>query len=812
MTGRSLQASKEGIEKAKKALADNSLNQTSLAEVLSFSRGTVNNFFAGKPVDRKYFGEICEKLGFEWEDIVTKLHTQPEAKANPDTSIDIDAIVQEVRQKIKPLIEERCGTMRVLDMNHPIELNDIYTSVNILQTITGQRGKNISELLEEYTNDDFDRFGLGRIEERVPGLEAVKEYPRLMILGKPGAGKTTFLKYLAIQCIRGKLQTERVPIFVTLKDFAEDPKKPSLLDYIVQLLTDWGVLATQVANLFAHGRAFVLLDGLDEVKDEDNGRVINSIRNFSEKYFISKEFVEDSQKYSKQIQDFYLEYFGKDTIPISWILKWLSGNFPNKFYINYFNITCRIAANEYKFTNFTEVEVAEFEDEQIFNFASKWFHKSKVDKPETFLKTFLKRLEDNNRIKQLATSPLLLTLLCLVFERTLNFPANRSELYEEGVDALLKTWDASRGIERVQVYKKLSPKRKEELLCNIALITFKEGNYFFKRQQAEKYIEDYICNLTDANTDKEALEFDSKKVLKLIEAQHGLLVERAKGIYSFSHLTFHEYFTAREIVIGKQLSEEALENLASHTMEKRWREVLLLAIGMLSSADRLLLLMKKQVDKLVAGDDKLQQFLIWVSQKSMSVKVSCKSVVVRAFYFTLDPAHNNLHKQAQDIVRDFNQDITSNHELHLDLYFAHALDLARNLVQASSDSQGFSFIRNRDFFDHNSVFDLSQYPELKQVLQQIPSREDWTKFKQWRKANGQNWIDKLRAAMIKYRNIRDWKFTNEQEELLKQYYDANQLLIECLNSDCYVSLKVRQQIEDTLLLPIAEIEKRQQQF
>jgi hypothetical protein len=42
---------------------------------------------------------------------------------------------------------------------------------------------------------------------------------------------------------------------------------------------------------------------------------------------------------------------------------------------------------------------------------------------------------------------------------------------------------------------------------------------------------------------------------------------------------------------------------------------------------------------------------------------------------------------------------------------------------------------------------------------------------------------------------------------LQQYYNANKLLVDCLNSDCYVSREVRQEIEDTLLLPIAEIEK-----
>ena len=55
-----------------------------------------------------------------------------------------------------------------------------------------------------------------------------------MILGKPGAGKTTFLKYLAIQCIKGEFQAESVPIFITLKGFAEAANKPQLLKYITE--------------------------------------------------------------------------------------------------------------------------------------------------------------------------------------------------------------------------------------------------------------------------------------------------------------------------------------------------------------------------------------------------------------------------------------------------------------------------------------------------------------------------------------------------------------------------------------------------
>jgi len=86
---------------------------------------------------------------------------------------------------------------------------------------------------------------------------------------------------------------------------------------------------------------------------------------------------------------------------------------------------------------------------------------------------------------------------------------------------------------------------------------------------------------------------------------------------------------------------------------------------------------------------------------------------------------------------------------------------------------------------------------LKEVLQQLKAEKPH--------ANAGNWTEKLRATMIQHRNIGyDWQFTDAQKKLLKQYYDANKLLVDCLNSDCYVSREVRQEIEDTLLLPVKQ--------
>jgi superfamily II DNA helicase RecQ len=62
--------------------------------------------------------------------------------------------------------------------------------------------------------------------------------------------------------------------------------------------------------------------------------------------------------------------------------------------------------------------------------------------------------------------------------------------------------------------------------------------------------------------------------------------------------------------------------------------------------------------------------------------------------------------------------------------------------------------------------------------------------------------------MISYRNIgHDWHFSYQQMKGLRQYYDANKLLVDCLNRAAHVTPEVREEIEETLLLPIALIEK-----
>ena len=603
-SSRSLAASAEGIRQAKIALTDRAWSQQDLADELGISRQPVTKFFTGKRVKRDLFVQICRELGLDWQQIVVPpSQVVPASQTESDPALPLDTLVQTMRQRCHPNIQQQCGQMRLLDLAQPIEVSQLYVEVNILEQLPHQQWLEVADLRQEFNPeaDDFERWGLGRVRQaRVSGIDAVKQHPRLMVLGKPGSGKTTFLQHLAIECNRGNLQKDSVPIFMRLRDFARDASCNtdfSLFDSINRQFQQWGFSEqTALEQVLKAGKGLMILDALDEVPADREVEVIEAIQQFCRQY-------------------------------------------PQ----NQFVIACRIAAARYRFAleNFTLVEVADFDWQQIESFARKWFVAvEKQDRSMGLAKAnnFLDQLQQpqHRQIRELAVTPILLHLACQVFLGKVAFPANRSRLYEEGLDILLVKWDEAKGVQRDEVYRQLSVPRKKQLLAQIATVTFEQNDYFFEQDDVEHLIAQYLKTLPGATADLAELQQDSEAVLQAIEAQHGLLVERARRIYSFSHLTFQEYFIAREVATSG--TSALLDRLVNRLTERRWREVFLLAASVLKTADPLLLRMKQQIDGLVAADPEILRFLEWGNQKAGSTLFEdiYEPAAIRAFYLTND--------------------------------------------------------------------------------------------------------------------------------------------------------------------------------
>lgn len=639
-------------------------------------------------------------------------------------------------QQYTERIEQRYSEIRIFGMSNPINLRDIYTRVRILDRITATQRSTVEDLEKDF---DHERREFGISRKTRDGIDVVNRTPRLVVQGKPGAGKSTFLKYVALQAADGVLAKKRIPIFVSLRDLSTSNEL--LTNFIVEQfdICRFPEAEPFIQRVLEQGKCIVLLDGLDEVDKSRENEIIKQIRAFSDKY--------------------------------------------NE---NHYILSSRIASHSYCFEKFTDIEMADFDDMQIEMFVNNWFGRDSIK-----ASLCLASLKDDKSVRELASIPLLLTLLCIAFDEAMGFPSNKAELYEEALGALLKKWDASRSIKREDIYKNLSTRRKESLFGKVAYITFEKNRYFFSQRILEKFIAEFIRNLPEAVEDN--LELDSEAVLKSIEAQHGLFVERARGIYSFSHLTFHEYFAAKYLV--DNAAKGTLENLVkNHLTDERWSEVFLITTGMLQEADAFLLLIKEKVDSLVVGKRaamllkivqnfiKNQQTLCFLLANS-GVTLAAARALDLAFIIgysriqavnqspKLPIEHHLAFALARDLSRDLALTLTRNGTL--EEFLARGFDRAlerghsRNIARTIGRGGATGQLGGPDM-DYNRVHTSDLAVDLTEVL------------------------DFSEQYDLRF----DERFLND----LVIYLRANHLLAKCLLTECYISKETRIKILNEMLI------------
>ncbi|HEY0385586.1 MAG TPA: NACHT domain-containing protein, partial [Pyrinomonadaceae bacterium] len=250
-------------------------------------------------------------------------------------------------------------SMQIMGMAEPVPLDDIFTEAYLLDK-PAAFGRFDIERLKQLSADPDEPPPQAK---RINGLKLVKEKGNLFILGKPGAGKTTFLKYIALKAAEQTL--DKVPIFISLKQWADSGL--DLLPFITGRFDTCNFPDAQpfVEELLKSGNAIVLFDGLDEVNQESGQR----------------------DKQTRAINNFVEKYDRTQCL-----------------------ITCRLAANDYSFERFTYVEIADFTENQIKTFVENWFRKGREKDVETRDKFLAEVARDDNKgLRDLARTPLLLT-------------------------------------------------------------------------------------------------------------------------------------------------------------------------------------------------------------------------------------------------------------------------------------------------------------------------------------------------------------------------------------------------------------------
>ena len=441
-----------------------------------------------------------------------------------------------------------------VEMEAPILLDNVYVAVQFLDEKSMSKYGTLENIegafREESKNDSGSSSG-----ERQDGMRVANDEQYLMVLGGPGVGKSTFLRKVGLEALRGKegsFAYECTPVFLELKKFTEDSIDIKVLITKEFEICGYPYPAEMTEMALKSGILLILLDGLDEVPDANVDNVVHKVQNFV-----------------------------------------------NQYRQNRFIISSRRVVNIGASTQFANVEVADFDDSQIKRYIYNWFTSMsngstrRLDGEITTADLCWGTLNatEHQVTKELVRNPLLLTFLCLVYGKTHNFPRNRAALYEKALNIFLEKWPDEKHVSRdSSVSQYLNIWDEERLLSEIAAKNFEEDCLLFKKNE----LVDQIKEFGERNSITLS-KVDARKVLEAIAVEQGFFVERVSGVYSFPHLTFQEYLTANYFVRAQSIQRLVTD----HLHDRRWREIFLFAVELTPEADSLLVEMESEASKSV---------------------------------------------------------------------------------------------------------------------------------------------------------------------------------------------------------------------
>ncbi len=363
------------------------------------------------------------------------------------------------------------------------------------------------------------------------GDDALRKSPqkRVVILGGPGTGKTTTLKYLAADRARKALidLAEPVPIFVSLPDFARSEK--TLLVYLTASVGEIGAddrYADLLWRTIKDGKSFICLDSLDEVDPQRRTKTIDSINTWTSEPGITW-----------LIGSRFTEYKGG----------WLSrGQF-----------------SEWELQPMKQASRQELA-KRLLPELQRLLH---TDGTTTQPSAFVKALEEHSQAVAWGENPLLFSLAAVVFVRLGTLPSSRASLYREIIDAVLEVREQDpirRGMLR-------------RVIADLALRLYEMRGHTFSRDDLLG-----LLPLVRKNQDE---NWDTVEMATRI-IRSSVLEVVARETYGFQHQTFQEYLAAVELAhrfISQKpaIQEEGWKLAWNKRTYSRWADILRLLVGVL---------------------------------------------------------------------------------------------------------------------------------------------------------------------------------------------------------------------------------------
>jgi HEAT repeat protein/SpoVK/Ycf46/Vps4 family AAA+-type ATPase len=441
---------------------------------------------------------------------------------------------------------ETITDISAIGRQEPVPLEKIYVSQRMVEPRILQ-GTRKREFIEEamkivgsrVSGTPAHNLDVGMLHEKrflmpyVLNKRDLMAYPeKLVIVGVPGSGKTTWLKHLALKYCRENLEKQertRVPIPITLRTFSESGK--DLRAYIEDVFEKYQFPKAKefVESDLKNGKCQLLLDGFDELATK-----------------------EQQEQITEQIHQFMDNYHNCPIV-----------------------VTSRIAGYHDELSGFTKLELMEFGDKQIELFIQNWFGESDPEKA----KSMQAAIKANEQLKALARNPLMIAIIAIIYEEDRELPQRRAELYERFVEVLLSKWDVQKRLKN-----KYGADKKEFILRKLALYCHSNNKRVMTEKEVMQEMRKYFQQI-------KLKEDDAEPFLGEIWQRSYLLRQISMDRYDFLHLSFQEYFTALEL----KEQGDGMSTIIEHLEEPWWEEPILLYAGISKDATALVKRIQEEV-------------------------------------------------------------------------------------------------------------------------------------------------------------------------------------------------------------------------
>ncbi|MFS0520024.1 caspase family protein [Nostoc sp. UIC 10607] len=459
----------------------------------------------------------------------------------------------------------------------------IFAGIDIEKSVVNQPKKLINIFVTPLLEEDV--VGHEKEAQKITAKELFKDEQtrQVLLLGKPGLGKTALISYFVLTLCGQQPDSELelsnkidnfkfdkhklipssiglsndvdwLPIVFKIRDLARHPDR-SILDF-AQFFAINRLHLTLPNNFFEtwleKGYAIIFFDGLDEVEKTQQPKIVDLIKAFLGKYSQNRAIITSR--------------------PI--------GN-PGRYF---------------ETGKFTRYSIQPFPNGHIVTFINRWYDSYCLNKleAERYKANLRKAILGNERINILAQNPLLLTIILLIHREQTQLPKERSELYDCAIKTLLNCWDSFKELENCKVLQYLKQDDLRWLMAQLAYwihtqggVDNQEGGTLIEQDTLVEKLSKYI---QDIQTEKRIKYYQAKAEAErfldqIVRDRAGLLCLQGDRCYAFVHRTFQEYLTAEDICNrAKEHSELELLSceIQSHLHNSYWHEVILLLVAQLT--------------------------------------------------------------------------------------------------------------------------------------------------------------------------------------------------------------------------------------